>query len=385
MGYSKIKSVELENFMVYKKAKVCFDESNILNIKGYNSGGKSTILKAIAVCLTNMYVRAQAKFIRHGEKYFRIVVNFDDGVSIVRVKYVTGQSLYEMYKDGQCILTTKEGNKLTKIDEIPSQIVNYLGLCVVSTGCLNYQVRQDPLWLIETTGSQNYNSLNEILKTEEVSVANAMLNSDKNKLNSDITGMEASLQEVQLSLVETKWYTEELLLALNQREEICKDLCLKYSELKKVYSESDSLSSIKSIPDIQGIDSKQYESILRVSSLIGELQGIKEIPEVSTLDSIGLGKIERLDKILSVARELERLGTNRVPDVSTVDCESYKDLLQIIQTVFELKGISDGINKLRDAEKKYRASVQKVVEKAEKAGLKFVKCTNCGTYMTVSR
>ena len=111
--------------MSFKKAKVAFDETGIINIKGYNDSGKSAVLRGLVVCLMDMFRRNQAKFIRYGEEYFRIVVSFEDGVSILRDKYLNGQSLYEVYKNGECVFTTKQGNKLSKVDGVPKPIPDY--------------------------------------------------------------------------------------------------------------------------------------------------------------------------------------------------------------------------------------------------------------------
>ena len=94
--YSKLKSIELQNFMGFIKAKATFDESGSLNLKGYNSSGKSAFLTACAVAMMNAFPNKQAKYIHHGMEYFRIVLCFNDGVVIVRDKYKNGQSLYEM-------------------------------------------------------------------------------------------------------------------------------------------------------------------------------------------------------------------------------------------------------------------------------------------------
>lgn len=55
-GMSKILGLELENFMSIKEAKLVFDETNIINLKGYNDSGKSAITRALDVlmfcCLT---------------------------------------------------------------------------------------------------------------------------------------------------------------------------------------------------------------------------------------------------------------------------------------------------------------------------------------------
>lgn len=378
--YSKITNIEVTNFMVYSHAKVSFDEKGIINIKGYNSGGKSTMLKAIAVCLMNMYPKAQTKFIRHGEKYFRIVVNFDDGVSIVRDKYITGQSLYEIYKDNNCIFTTKEGGKLTKVDGIPKVIEDYLGLCIVSTGCLNYQVRQDKLWLIETTGSENYNSLNEILKTEEISKANTLLNSDKNEINSGIASTEARLQETKLSLHELNSYTEDLLSALESRELLCKSLTAKYKELKDIVSLVDELNTLSDIPEVSKIDLKRYSSIESITSIGNELDNFVIYPE---LEKIVDKRISDIDALSSTVKSLKEVG-KVLPELSIIATNKEDSLVEIISILSEIKTNSEELKTIKEGQSKLSSKLDTVVKEAESKGIKFVKCDNCGSYIKVT-
>lgn len=381
MSYKRITSVEVFNFMVYTHAVINFDKGNIINIKGYNSGGKSTMLKAIAVCLMNMYPKAQTKFIRHGEKYFRVVVRFEDGVAILRDKYISGQSLYEVYKDDECVFTTKEGGRLTKVDGVPQFVQDYLGLCVVSTGCLNYQVRQDPLWLIETTGSENYNSLNEILKTEEISRANTLLNSDKNKLNSEITSTEASLQEVKLSLLDIKDYTDELLVNLERKEAYCKELSLKYRELKGISSIISELSALVDIPYVEKADSVRLEAISDIVSTIDTVNSMVEYPSIGTID------VEKLNSILAVENtvsSLSKISKDVIPEVEAIDVESISMLCDIVAILSDVKKCNEGIKTLKANNTKVNNKLEKVVSEAKKQGIEFVKCTNCGTYVEVN-
>lgn len=378
--YSKITNIEVTNFMVYSHAKVSFDEKGIINIKGYNSGGKSTMLKAIAVCLMNMYPKAQTKFIRHGEKYFRIVVNFDDGVSIVRDKYITGQSLYEIYKDNNCIFTTKEGGKLTKVDGIPKIIEDYLGLCIVSTGCLNYQVRQDKLWLIETTGSENYNSLNEILKTEEISKANTLLNSDKNEINSGIASTEARLQETKLSLHELNSYTEDLLSALESRELLCKSLIAKCKELKDIVSLVDELNTLSDIPEVSKIDLKRYSSIESVTDIGNELSNFVIYPE---LEKIVDKRISDIDALSSTVKSLKEVG-KVLPELSIIATNKEDSLVEIVSILSEIKANSEELKTIKEGQSKLSSKLNAVVKEAESKGIKFVKCDNCGSYIKVT-
>lgn len=378
--YSKITNIEVTNFMVYSHAKVSFDGKGIINIKGYNSGGKSTMLKAIAVCLMNMYPKAQTKFIRHGEKYFRIVVNFDDGVSIVRDKYITGQSLYEIYKDNNCIFTTKEGGKLTKVDGIPKIIEDYLGLCIVSTGCLNYQVRQDKLWLIETTGSENYNSLNEILKTEEISKANTLLNSDKNEINSGIASTEARLQETKLSLHELNSYTEDLLSALESRELLCKSLIAKCKELKDIVSLVDELNTLSDIPEVSKIDLKRYSSIESITDIGNELSNFVIYPE---LEKIVDKRISDIDALSSTVKSLKEVG-KVLPELSIIATNKEDSLVEIVSILSEIKANSEELKTIKEGQSKLSTKLNAVVKEAESKGIKFVKCDNCGSYIKVT-
>lgn len=378
--YSKITNIEVTNFMVYSHAKVSFDEKGIINIKGYNSGGKSTMLKAIAVCLMNMYPKAQTKFIRHGEKYFRIVVNFDDGVSIVRDKYITGQSLYEIYKDNNCIFTTKEGGKLTKVDGIPKIIEDYLGLCIVSTGCLNYQVRQDKLWLIETTGSENYNSLNEILKTEEISKANTLLNSDKNEINSGIASTEARLQETRLSLHELNSYTEDLLSALESRELLCKSLIAKCKELKDIVSLVDELNTLSDIPEVSKIGLKRYSSIESITDIGSELDNFVIYPE---LEKIVDKRISDIDALSSTVKSLKEVG-KVLPELSIIATNKEDSLVEIVSILSEIKANSEELKTIKEGQSKLSSKLNTVVKEAESKGIKFVKCDNCGSYIKVT-
>lgn len=379
MGYSKIKSIEVKNFMVYEDAIINFDDSNIINIKGYNSGGKSTMLKAIAVCLMNMYPKAQGKFIRHGEDYFRIVVNFDDGVTIVKYKYIKGQSLYEVYKDEECIYSTKEGNRLTKVDGVPKIIEDYLGLCVVSTGCLNYQVRQDPLWLIETTGSENYASLNEILKTEEISKANALLNSDTNSLNSEIASTEASLQEAKLSLVDVEGYSIELLNSLEEKEYLCKTLSFRYKKLKEIKGILRELNSIKDIPEVKKIEINRVSAISEMNNISNEIANLKEYPSIEKIS------ISKLKDIVSLKKQLNQISkiSTEIPEVSVINYNAILNLKNIIDIVNDLKEVSSSISSLKKESAMCTNELKEIVSEAEKKGIRFIQCENCGTYMEV--
>ena len=90
--YSKISFWEVWNFMSIAHGKAEFDDRNIINFKGYNDSGKSAMLTALKVAITNSNPTKQVSFIQDDKEYFRVLIQFDDGVTILRDKYLNGQS-----------------------------------------------------------------------------------------------------------------------------------------------------------------------------------------------------------------------------------------------------------------------------------------------------
>ena len=135
--YSRLIKWEVFNFMSIEHGECEFDDKNIVNLKGYNDSGKSAMLRALDVLMSNMSPQKQVEFIQDDKDFFRIIAYFDDGVSILRDKYINGQSLYEMYKDGTVIFSTKVGNALARVSEVPEPIRNYLGLIQYDNTVLN--------------------------------------------------------------------------------------------------------------------------------------------------------------------------------------------------------------------------------------------------------
>lgn len=380
-GYSKITTIELFNFMVYKHAKISFDEKNIINLKGYNSSGKSSILRALAICFLDAYKKRQTRLIRYGEDYFRIVVSFDDGVRIIRDKYINGQSLYEMYMGDDLLYTTREGKSLSRVDDVPEIIKQYLGLISTESGSLNYQTRSNKLWLVETAGSENYYSLNEVLKTESIARANALLNSDKNKLSSEITEIEADLQGTELALQGCSPVSEELLSALVERSTLVKDLTGRQRSITKLVQICNALEGLQPIPEVQGIDSSRLLSISKIEKSILDIENLHEIPEVEKLDT---GKVSELSEILSTIGKLESLSGRVVGGgIGLVEYASVPSLESLRRAIVRLARSAEEYNGVMAEYRKVRGQLKKVVEDAGRNGKKFVRCDNCGSYMEV--
>jgi DNA repair exonuclease SbcCD ATPase subunit len=385
-GYSKIKSITLENFMGYEKGTVVFDDSGILNFKGYNGAGKSAFLTGLAVTLMNLYPNKQVNYIRHGEKYFRVIVAFDDGVTIVRDKYSTGQSLYEMYRNDKLIFTTKAGDKLTKVNDVPESIKNYLGLVSTDIGFLNYQVRRDPLWLIDTKGSENYASLHEILKSEEISRANALINSDRNTLNDSIVRVEAERNSLKNELDSVLGVGEELLARLYERETFVQGLLARGRDIEKLGAVIDGVCSEKVLPEIGEVELGRLEVLGRVA------EGYRKV-ESSRVFSVEVGKVdtkryEELDRIelsmVGVKNCLEGSGGYFGAEIGTIGgCDSEEDLIKIARIAQEYQKAYKELQGIRSEEHDLETEKNALVEEAESDGMKFAVCDNCGTLLMI--
>ena len=378
MGYSKITTVELINFMSFKKAKVTFDETGIINLKGYNDSGKSTIERAMAVCLMDMFKRKQLKFIRHGEDFFRVVISFDDGVSILRDKYSNGQSLYELYRGGELVYTTKQGNKLGKVDGVPEIIQDYLGLCPIENGYLNYQSCVDKLPVVDNTGSENYQMFHEVLKLEEIYRANAMINADKNELGSRISEIEYAISRDEVLLNDCGDVTQDFIDEVQKLEDTSKETNDKKCLLDTVKEAEQGYSRIKDIPEIKMIPTKRYGSLLKIKEDFGKYSSIRELPVVDKVST------KRLETVLGIAKAYSIVSKDdSIPAIKKIDTNKEKLLISVVKEFKGYAKASNSCKELNNALEKARKSLDEIISKASEQGMQFTKCKNCGSYVVV--
>lgn len=375
-GMSKILGLELENFMSIKEAKLVFDETNILNLKGYNDSGKSAITRALDVLLFDSYKRAQKNFITHGEHYFRIKLHFDDGVTIVRDKYLNGSSLYEMYSEGQLIFSTKVGNTLTQVKDVPLEIREYLAMTETSEGnYLNSQSIYDKQFLIQTTGSENVELLNGVLKLKETGLATTAIKNDINQLSSSINGLLADIESIKISLERYEDLDEGFILLLS-------DLDSKYDEVERKYNQlievEDLLSDMAElpigIPDLPLIDGGLYASLLGVASSVEELAKIKDIP---TVDVISYNSYVELLKLAELQKSYKNVNTY-ILDIPLIDFGRL-NMLKILGNSFkEFADISNTISSLTERSEELENESLQIQEYARENGISISKCDNCG-------
>lgn len=277
--YSRLVAWEVFNFMCVEHGKAEFDNSGILNFKGYNDSGKSTMLRALDVLMYNIKPNMQTSFIQDDKDYFRVMAYFDDGVIILRDKYINGQSLYEMYKDGTCIFSTKKGTQLTKVVGVPEVIETYLGLISHDNMLLNSRSCFDKQLLVQTTGSENYKFLNAVLKSEELAIAGELVNTDKNKLLGDISATEAELSVYKKQTEGAQGITEGMVTALQGLDKNCDVYDEQLSGLGRIVETYNSAISVPDIPEMSKIDVSRVSALAQITGYVNELSNLKIAPE----------------------------------------------------------------------------------------------------------
>lgn len=381
--YSKIKSIELINFMGFLKAKAVVDESGSLNFKGYNSSGKSAFLTSMAVALMNAFPAKHVKYIHHGKDYFRIIISFDDGVILVRDKYKNGQSLYELYRGEKKVYSSKVGDKLTRVDDVPEVIQNYLGLIKTEIGYLNYQVRRDPLWLVETKGSENYYTLNEVLKSVEIAQANALLNIDKNTLNGDITIVEGEYNALRGQLVSMGSCGEALLGRLYDKQNGVNKLWERYDALKTVENTLNELKGIIIPPEVERVSNERYVAVSGIGRVLSEINSIKYFD--GTVGIIDTGRADAIQGIAKAVGDLSGIHYFKEEIQGISGLEEQRDLEGIVSIISQLSEALVESRKLKETFETCESERDALMAEAKKQGILFTVCKNCGTMLEVKQ
>lgn len=376
--YSKVVAWEVWNFMSIKYAKAEFDERNIINIKGYNDSGKSAMLRALDVLFFNVKPASQVGFIQDEQEYFRVMVYFDDGVCILRDKYINGQGLYEMYKNNQLLFTTKQNNMLTKITAVPEPIQEYLGLITCDAWNINSRSCFEKQLLVDTTGSENHKSLNEVLRSEESAVAGEMLNSDKNKLKSDISVAENELDVYKRQVKGSRGVSDEFIQKLRSYDNILDVADAKLSSLGQCKQTLKNLNSIPDIPEVAIVDTKRIVELSKLKSVTEQLRGIPDIPEVFSVDS------SKLVDLISIKATLEQLSS--IPDLpmcTEIDYTRLNCLLELSKALKLCNENDSAIAKCDEELQSIGTDLLELQRQFEELGEKYVVCQNCGAMVSV--
>lgn len=373
-GYSKILFWEVWNFMSIEHGKAEFDERNIINFKGYNDSGKSAMLTALKVAMTNLNPTKQVNFIQDNKDYFRVLIRFDDGVTILRDKYLNGQSLYEMYKDKQLLYSTKSpSGALTKVMEVPKPIADYLGLINYEKEYFNARSCFEKQLGVQTSGSENYKMFNTVLKSEELSVASTLLNNDKNKLLADIDALTDEVRATKNIIGIGQYLTDDMLGYLNEHDEKIDRLETCETTLEEMKGTWQTIEQIPEIPKMEMIDVEDLRLLNDIQTTATEMSNLHIAPEVSQID---YEQLKTLQDIKTYADALKQV--NIAPKVQEIDVEELNELVGIYNILAQINDCEGIITEDEKRLKDLDIQIDELTELSNQMGVKMVKCPDCG-------
>lgn len=366
---SKIVTLEIQNFMSIGYAKFAFDESNIINLVGYNDSGKSAVTRALEVILYDSYHGLQSKFIRDDTAYFGIGLEFDDGVSVNRYKYRNGKSVWEMEKDGVMLYTNELASGIAAVEGVPLEIAKYLGVAIEkeTKNKLNVRRNTDKLFLIETSGGENYKIINNFLRYDVLSNATAKLNADRNRMQSDysikitrrdtLRGEANSIEIAPTSVIED----------MQQSASDLNDKKNQLSYLLSLAEKSEAISKHEVYPELETVDMTRLYELQQLASLMENLS-IDVYDEVETVDT------ERLSMLLNMSHSAQNLNIDVYEELPTVETNRLSDLMAIGNSYTTLY---HSINNANNVETEYQGVKTQLEELSKQYGFKI--CRGCGS------
>lgn len=367
---NKIVVLEVTNFMSIKNARIEFDDTNIINLCGYNDSGKSAITRLLEIMFYNAYSADQAKFITDGEDYWKGSLHFSDGVIIDRYKYADGKSMWEMYKGTQKLFTNRLDNGgLAAMPENPDIIANYLGVIQdeFTEEKLNVRRNTDKLFLITTTGGDNYKILNSVLQSDILAEASRQLNEDKNKLNGEVVNLKTTSDVLSEQLSNMEVAPEDLLEGTKEQISKLTDAASQLARLTMLADTQKQLNSIVVYDEVEPIDLESLRSLQGIVALRGVLL-TPIFDELSGIDT------QRLEALKNIAEMKKSLFIPIYDNLDTIDIEKYKNVTDIGNLYNTLYNAN--IN-LANVEQELEKTKKELAALSAQYNLKV--CKNCGS------
>lgn len=312
--------------MVHTNTTIEFDNQNIISICGYNESGKSTIVRALEVLLYNAHATDQASWIRDGEEYFKLVLTFNDGVIYERYKYYTGASWYRLLKDNSVIYDNKRGSQFINTDGMPSVIADYLGVISDENTKETLNIRRctDKLFLVATTGGENYKLLNTILQSDRLLGASISLNEDKNKLQTQIITKSNQLSILKTTRDNTKVVGTEVINDFEQQLSNFEQQVQKFNSITGIRGTEQYIGTIVINKEVPNIDTTRLANIINIitTNKKAEQSIPKSVPEIQTQ------RYTTIKRLRGVKQESERQVPLNIQHIDTTRLATLQEMVE---------------------------------------------------------
>lgn len=346
----KIKEVVLHNYKSYDDMRIPL--SDFTAFIGPSNSGKSTVIKAIVLCLYNE--PSGNKYIRHGEKLCWVETWFDDNSGIRRTRGVkeSGEEInsYELiYPDGHTDEYTNFGQgavePVVKFHGIPK--VDLFG----EEECLNISNQFSTPFLLATTAPKRGKMIGKMAKTDVADLALQNINLEVRRRKSKKKELAEELKDIKEELKGMKDLpnAESALDSLKDKLDRTKDIEQKFKRIVFIQGELSALNKRKSELDV--LIQKEAE----VNDLVDRLEGLAKLNS-------------RLNYVMSIQKNL--LHTIQEKDaaikvIQTIDVEKLDNVQQSIArlvTLLENVARIQAIYEKLKTEYNHRKEAEKIAE-----------------------
>lgn len=430
-SYSPIKQVYIKNFRNLGEVTIDFKDSPIVSLIGENEQGKTSVVKAIAVCAMHATPRDQKDYIRDGTKGFGVAIELEDGTQVVRMKMATANSYRVTYPkgpDGNPIKPTWEAAKLS--NDLPQAVQDVMGMIEEpeTKEFLHIRTYEDQLLFVTTASSTNYKVMYNALKISQLVDAIKLGSKEANALKTSINQKEIQAETLDTQAKSLKIYDLEPLQNIRDRlkNEVAQlnklDRALELKKKIEVQTrEVGELSKLSSIPEISitlvmSLDKayrvldnlKELGSMYRTYSLADSLEEIdlnsyyniynaharyeslknseeqsRNYIAVNGLSEININEVSNLQRAIALQRKIESdmnklqtLDISRAADVQDSD-------LTVYSRTYKALGLMQRNKQLEDAKVQIDNYCDAVIKWMKDIGVATETCPKCGETIVI--
>lgn len=430
-SYSPIKQVYIKNFRNLGEVTIDFKDSPIVSLIGENEQGKTSVVKAIAVCAMHATPRDQKDYIRDGTKGFGVAIELEDGTQVVRMKMATANSYRVTYPkgpDGNPIKPTWEAAKLS--NDLPQAVQDVMGMIEEpeTKEFLHIRTYEDQLLFVTTASSTNYKVMYNALKISQLVDAIKLGSKEANALKTSINQKEIQAETLDTQAKSLKIYDLEPLQNIRDRlkNEVAQlnklDRALELKKKIEVQTrEVGELSKLSSIPEIsitlvmsldkayrvmdnlkelgsmyrtysladslEEIDLNSYYNIynahVRYESLKNSEEQSRNYIAVNSLSEINVNEVSNLQRAIALQRKIEA-DMNKLQTLNISSATDVQDSdLTVYSRTYKALGLIQRNKQLEDAKIQIDNYCDAVIKWMKDIGVATETCPKCGETIVI--
>lgn len=430
-SYSPIKQVYIKNFRNLGEVTIDFKDSPIVSLIGENEQGKTSVVKAIAVCAMHATPRDQKDYIRDGTKGFGVAIELEDGTQVVRMKMATANSYRVTYPkgpDGNPIKPTWEAAKLS--NDLPQAVQDVMGMIEEpeTKEFLHIRTYEDQLLFVTTASSTNYKVMYNALKISQLVDAIKLGSKEANALKTSINQKEIQAETLDTQAKSLKIYDLEPLQNIRDRlkNEVAQlnklDRALQLKKKIEVQTrEVGELSKLSSIPEISitlvmSLDKayrvldnlKELDSMYRTYSLADSLEEIdlnsyyniynahvryeslknseeqsRNYIAVNSLSEININEVSNLQRAMALSKKIEA-DVNKLQTLNISSAADVQDSdLTVYSRTYKALGLIQRNKQLEDAKVQIDNYCDAVIKWMKDIGVATETCPKCGETIVI--